>query len=235
MSALRAILLDKDGTLFDFAATWTVWAQQFPRRITEDEVEARQLGAAIGFDPDEGRFAHDSIAIAGTAAEIAQALAGRQSTFRQDELLRIINEEAAGAPQREAVPLGPFLTGLRGRGLRLGVVTNDSEQAARAHLHKANVLGYLDFMAGYDSGFGAKPSPAPLLAFAQHVGVPSEQIAMVGDSLHDLKAARAAGMVSVGVLTGLASPRDLAPYADMVLPDIGHLPGWLDQAGPDSS
>jgi phosphoglycolate phosphatase len=51
---------------------------------------------------------------------------------------------------------------------------------------------------------------------------------MVGDSLHDLRAARAAGMRAVAVLTGPARAADLAPWADAVLPDIGALAGWLD-------
>jgi phosphoglycolate phosphatase len=50
---------------------------------------------------------------------------------------------------------------------------------------------------------------------------------MVGDSTHDLDAGRAAGMATVGVLTGLAGAADLAPHADAILPDIGALPGWL--------
>ena len=41
-------------------------------------------------------------------------------------------------------------------------------------------------------------------------------------------AGRAAGMICVGVLTGMAGPDTLAPLADVVLPDIGHLPAWLD-------
>jgi phosphoglycolate phosphatase len=34
-------------------------------------------------------------------------------------------------------------------------------------------------------------------------------------------------MQVVGVLTGPAEANDLAPHADAVLPDIGHLPAWL--------
>ncbi|MFD2856539.1 HAD family hydrolase [Seohaeicola zhoushanensis] len=52
---------------------------------------------------------------------------------------------------------------------------------------------------------------------------------MVGDSTHDLFAGRTAGMHTVGVLTGVAGHEDLAPHADVVLPDIGHLPAWLDR------
>ena len=50
---------------------------------------------------------------------------------------------------------------------------------------------------------------------------------MVGDSTHDLHSGRDAGMLTVAVLTGVAREDELAPHADIVLPDIGHLPGWL--------
>ena len=50
---------------------------------------------------------------------------------------------------------------------------------------------------------------------------------MVGDSRHDLIAGRAAGMRTIGVLTGMARAEDLADLADVVLPDIGHIPVWL--------
>jgi phosphoglycolate phosphatase len=55
---------------------------------------------------------------------------------------------------------------------------------------------------------------------------------MVGDSLHDLHAARAAGMVGVGVLSGPARAEVLAPVADVVLDDIAAIAGWLEQGAP---
>jgi phosphoglycolate phosphatase len=90
------------------------------------------------------------------------------------------------------------------------------------------VLGHVDFLAGYDSGHGAKPAPGQLLAFCAATGLPAEAVLMVGDSRHDLAAGRAAGMRTVGVLTGLASADDLARDATVVLDHIGHLPGWID-------
>jgi phosphoglycolate phosphatase len=50
---------------------------------------------------------------------------------------------------------------------------------------------------------------------------------MVGDSLHDLHAGRAAGMRTVGVLTGPAPRAELSPEADIVLGSIAELPDWL--------
>jgi phosphoglycolate phosphatase len=112
--------------------------------------------------------------------------------------------------------------------LRLGVATNDSEAPARLHLAAHGITECFDFIAGYDSGHGAKPGPGMCLAFAAACGLDPWRVAMVGDSRHDLQAGRAAGMRTVAVLTGIAGAGDLAPLADMVLPDIGALPGWLD-------
>ena len=74
-----------------------------------------------------------------------------------------------------------------------------------------------------------KPMPEPLLAFCDAIGVAPNRAIMVGDSTHDLIAGRLAGMGTVGVLTGMADAGTLAPHADVVLPDIGHLTGWLDR------
>jgi phosphoglycolate phosphatase len=54
---------------------------------------------------------------------------------------------------------------------------------------------------------------------------------MVGDSLHDLDAGRAAGMRTVAVLTGIADRAALAPHADVVLGHIGELPDWIAALG----
>jgi len=147
-----------------------------------------------------------------------------------DAIEAVLTDLALDAPLTPAVPLAPLLDSLTRAGVALGVMTNDAEVAARAHLGSAGVLDRFAFIAGFDSGHGAKPSPTPLLAFADAVGRDPAQIAMVGDSTHDLIAGRAAGMRTVGVLTGPATRADLAPLADVVLPDIGHLPGWLGTA-----
>ena len=64
-----------------------------------------------------------------------------------------------------------------------------------------------------------------VLAFAAHLGIDPSQVAMVGDSVHDLHAGRAAGAVAVAVTSGLADAETLAPHADHVLDDIRGLVG----------
>ena len=229
---IDAILFDKDGTLFDFGATWVSWAEAFLLRATgQDRARAQAVGLEIGFDLAARRFDPASVVIAGTPAEVAAGLGPHFPHLTRPALIDMLNDEAARAPQVAAVPLAPFLDGLRGQGLRLGVATNDAEAPARAHLGAAQVLDRFDFVSGFDSGHGAKPEPGPLLAFCAAVGVDPARALMVGDSTHDLHAGRAAGMATLAVLTGMAGRDELAPHADAVVPDIGHIPAWLAARG----
>ncbi len=225
---IDGVIFDKDGTLFDFRRSWGGWATTFLRQTARDEAEAARFGDAIGFDLASGTFASDSPVIAGTAADIAAALLAQMPGRNIEAVTRQINAAASQAVMVPAVPLRPLLAELRRRGLRVGLATNDTEAPARAHLAAHGITDQFDFIAGYDSGHGPKPGPGMCLAFARQQGLDPARVAMVGDSLHDLHAGRAAGMLAVGVLTGMAQAADLSAHADVVLPDIGGLPAWLD-------
>lgn len=232
ITTLDAIIFDKDGTLFDFTASWGAWLQGLLGQIASDDAHAGALAAALGYDRAAKIFAKTSPVIAMTTPEIAAVIHPLLPNLTFAALNEVMNAQAACAPMLPAVDLPAVLGGLRARGLRLGVATNDTEAPARAHLHTAGVLEMFDFIAGCDSGWGGKPAAGQLFAFASALGLDPARCAMVGDSLHDLHAARAAGMYAVAVLTGVAEAADLAPHADVVLPDIGHLPLWLDALMP---
>lgn len=232
MTRIGGVVFDKDGTLFDFQATWGAWSQVI---VDEESGGDPALGAAIadvlGYDLATSGFRPGSIVIGHTTEQVAAALLPLLPGTDLAALMARFDARAAAAPQVEAADLRPLLAGLRARGLKLGVATNDTEAPARAHLAQAGVETAFDFVAGYNSGWGGKPEPGQLLAFAAKMGLDPAECAMVGDSLHDIHAARAAGMVAVGVLTGLAGPEVLGPEADVVLPSIAALPEWLDSRG----
>ncbi len=231
MTDFRGIIFDKDGTLFDFEATWTPWAQKFFLRMCDgDRAKAQNLGLAVGFDLEQGRFERDSIVIAGTPEEIVEGLAPLFPDHSEAAIVSIVNAEAEAAPMVETVPLVPFLKGLKLRGLKLGVATNDAEAPAVAHISAVGADAQFDFICGSDSGYGGKPEPGQIIGFCNAMGISADEVIMVGDSLHDLIAGKAAGCTTIGVLTGLATRDELAPHADVVLRNIGEIPFWLDQA-----
>lgn len=228
MTRFDAVIFDKDGTLFDFTATWAPYTTAAVRHLSGgDAALARTLAAALGFDMVNGRFDPASPVIAGTPEDAVQTLAPLLPDMAPEALECFLVDSAAAFPGVPATPLAPLLASLSAAGLLLGVVTNDAESAAIAQLDQAGITPAFAFVAGYDSGHGAKPAPGPLLAFCAATGTAPARTLMVGDSLHDLDAARAAGLTALGVLTGPAPHAVLRPWADAVLPDIGHLPAWL--------
>ena len=222
---IDAIIFDKDGTLFDFRATWGAWAERLLDEVSAGDAERRHaLARAIRFDSATG-FHPSSVAVAGTPAEIGVLLEGETGRPAR-ELEDLVNRLAAETVQREVTGLAKTLALLAERHV-LGVVTNDGEALAHAHLGSVGIAHFFAFVAGYDSGHGAKPDPGSLQAFSRATGTAPERTLMVGDSRHDLEAGRAAGMGTVAVLTGLAEASELADLADVVLPDITHLPEWI--------
>lgn len=228
MNEIKGIVFDKDGTLFDFHATWGVWCAGFISEMSEGSNKvAADLADAMQYDLKAGAFRPNSVMIAHSMDGIIDAVHMALPRWDRAELMDHVIETASRAPQAPVVPLLPLMSGFRKVGLKLGIATNDSETPARAHLNSVGVLDSFDFIAGCDSGFGAKPEPGMLLAFCERMELEPQQVAMVGDSTHDLRAGRAAGMVNIGVLTGPAMTEDLSPFADVVMPDIGAIPQWL--------
>lgn len=226
--ALRGLLFDKDGTLFGFQATWGTWTLDLIAGLAGEDADLRtDLARRLRFDPEQKRFYPDSPVIAGTVDDAVALIDAALPSWTTRALRAHIVEESLSIRPAEAVPLAPLISRLGLAGLALGVATNDEEAAARTQLDVLGIEGAFAFIAGADSGHGAKPGPGQCLAFADHTGLPPEDIAMIGDSTHDLQAGRAAGMACIAVLTGVATEDELAPLADLVLPDIGHLPGWL--------
>lgn len=225
---LDAIIFDKDGTLFDFGTTWNEFGGRLIVAFAEGDADLEQrLAVATHYDLENRSYLPSSPVIAGTNREAAELFHKELPNYAIEELEASLLQMALSVPQAEVVPLRRYFERLRAAGLKVAVMTNDTERAARAHMERANCLDVVDFIVGFDSGFGAKPTPDPLWACARHVGVSPERCAMVGDSTHDLVAGRAAGMMAIGVLTGMAVRSDLEPYADLVLNDIGEIPALL--------
>lgn len=232
MTPILGLLFDKDGTLFDFRATWGGWTRRLVTELTQnapDRVAA--LCKTMGYNFESGDFAPDSPVIAHTTAEIRDLILPHLPQAKAAQLLERMNQLAFENDMIEAVPLVPLFEGFVASGLRVGLATNDAEGPAHAHLRRANIDHCFDFVAGFDSGWGGKPDTGQMQAFLKHTGLRPESVAMVGDSLHDLDAGRAAGMRTVAVLTGIAKAEALAVHADVVLADIGGLPDWISQQG----
>lgn len=227
--AIRGVLFDKDGTLFDFTGTWAEWVNRVLFDLAPDDGSMRaSLGAAGGFDVETGRFTAGSLLVNATPDEMSRIWAGLHGRLGIDEINAICLDRLSGLMPEPVRNLCRVLDRLRSMGLTLGVATNDFVGSAEDQLVAAGVRDRFEFVCGYDSGFGGKPGPGMIEAFSSNCSIPLPNVAMIGDSTNDLIAGRSAGAgLVVGVLTGPATRQQLEPDADVVLDGIWALPDCL--------
>ncbi len=85
------------------------------------------------------------------------------------------------------------LDAMRAAGFRLGCITNKVARYTGPLLKGLGLANYFEIILSGDSLPEKKPHPMPLLHAAKFFGVPAEQVLLIGDSLNDVVAARAAG------------------------------------------
>jgi phosphoglycolate phosphatase len=232
---IRAILFDKDGTLVDFQRTWGPAAHTVLTRLSNgDSAVFDRLAAVSRYDATERKLLPGSPVVIETTYGYGKLWADALDVPLTDEFVDRIDRMFFQTTLDHLTPIGDvkgLLRALAARGLKLGLMTNDADANTRAQMQRLGLDSLLGFIAAYDSGFGAKPAPDPVLAFAAFAKVAPAEIAVVGDTAHDLVAARAAGAVAVGVLSGPIPREQLEPLADVLLPSIAGLPDWLCSTG----
>lgn len=230
-AVIRAILFDKDGTLTDFRATWEPWMASMIRDLAKASgAEAEAVADGFGFDlttdtiPATARFvtAPGYVTVNSVAGSIGWPPA-RLSSWLAPRSSQVEQVVVPGAVET--------LAALSATGLPLGVLTNADEAEAMRHLGHMGATPHLHRVIGHDSGFGAKPDPRGAADFADRLGLPRDEVLLVGDGFTDMDAAQGAGLVAVGVLTGTLDRAALAPRARAVLPDLTHVPDWLQAEG----
>ena len=187
---MRALIFDLDGTLID-----TVYAHVF----------AWQQALAEAGMPIEGWRIHRRIGMSGGLFTRAVAReAGRPLSDAEAESI----QQRHGAlfrkllPERRPLPGAvDLLAFLRAEGIRHGIATSGRRPEIDVSL---DALGVTGDMVVVDRGdvLRAKPEPDLFLACQERLGVAIRDCYVVGDAVWDLLAARRAGMLSVGVLTG---------------------------------
>ncbi len=113
---------------------------------------------------------------------------------------------------------------LRADGVLLGVVTNKYEGLSNRLLAALELQGHFDTVIGGDTLPERKPHASPLLEACRRLGGTAADALMVGDSITDVRAARAAGMPVVCVSYGYNHGEDIRGVgADAVVDSLSAL------------
>jgi phosphoglycolate phosphatase len=224
---IQGILFDKDGTLFGFSDTWADWSVSFLTSLAPDDHGLRlAMAKMVGFNWDTMDFETGSVAVNASVDEQCVLLASVHPKLDAKAIEKLAFDALQDTTTVPVCDLDHLFTGFKTRGMALGIATNDFEQSAINQVQGENIHHHFDFICGFDSGYTPKPEADMILGFCERMKLKPAQVAMVGDSSHDLEAGRRAGVgLNVGVLTGPAKHEDIVELADVILPDISTLPG----------
>ncbi|MGH8120812.1 MAG: phosphoglycolate phosphatase [Gammaproteobacteria bacterium] len=115
---------------------------------------------------------------------------------------------------------------------RTACVTNKAGRFTRILLQSLGIHDDFDIVICGDTLAKKKPDPMPLLHAAEHFNVTPDRSLMVGDSVNDVEAARAAGFQILCVTYGYNLGRDIrAANPDAVVDTLNELPSLLDAIG----
>jgi phosphoglycolate phosphatase len=219
---LGAVLFDLDGTLIDTADDITVILNRALAEQHLGSLPPNQVRELIGRGiPTLIARAVERLGRVTDAA--SQALLLERFYFHHDRLYRLDERRASLYPD-----VAEVLDRLHGLGLKLAVVTNKKRDFAVDLLARSGLSAWIHVVLGGDSCARGKPDPQPLHFACAAVHVDPSRALMVGDSLTDVLAARAAGMPVVCVPYGYNEGRD--PHTlpcDAFIDTLADLPGLL--------
>jgi len=118
----------------------------------------------------------------------------------------------------------PTLEFLKSHNLRLGIVSTKRVAVVEKLARELGIWEFFEIIVGRDLIEKPKPDPEPILFGCRKLEIEPREILFVGDSLLDLKSAKAAKTTFVGVLTGVCDRTEFAENrADYVFGHIGEL------------
>ncbi len=118
---------------------------------------------------------------------------------------------------------------LKTTGVRMGCVTNKASQFTLPILRDLGVQDYFETVICGDEVARIKPDPLPLVTAAERLDTAVEDSMMLGDSMSDVKAARAAGFQIICMSYGYNHGEDIRDYnPDAVVDSMAEIKDIVD-------
>lgn len=182
---VKVVMIDLDGTLLDTADDLALAANQMLRELGKPALPSKTIQSYIG---------------KGIERLIKRTLTGDMDGEPDSALLaRAVPIYKHQYSQNLCVHTRPYpgvvdgINSLRKAGFRLACITNKTEIFTLPLLRATNLMDCFDIVLSGDSLPKRKPDPMPLLHICQFFDAQPHEALLIGDSLNDTTAARAAG------------------------------------------
>ncbi|TWJ17744.1 HAD family hydrolase [Geobacter argillaceus] len=196
MSTIKLIIFDLDGTLID---------------SLDDLTQAvNNMRSAFGLDPIDRNAVRGMVGQgARNLVERALPKAGQAEVEQGLSLFLAYNEEHVADRTVPYPGVRETLELLSSRGFTSVVVSNKNQLLCRKVLEQLHLDGIFKGIYGADSLPARKPSPEPLRHVMRVCGYSADETIMVGDSINDVAAGVAAGVLTIGCNYGYGEPTEL--------------------------
>lgn len=196
LTGIKLVVFDLDGTLLDSAPDIATAANQTLQALGRESLSESQIRNYVG-----------------NGADVLLARALSRSVTVDPKLSDALRQEARGlfddfyaqtGHQQSRLYQGVISTleRLHQGEIAMALLTNKPSQFIPAILAQHQLGEYFVEVIGGDTFAAKKPDPMALLWLMQKHQLNAEQVLMVGDSKHDIQAAKNAGCRSLGVTYG---------------------------------
>ena len=215
------VIIDLDGTLVDTVADIAAAVNAMLAELDRDAITVERVAGYVG---------------RGTEVLVHRVLTGEldgvapkdqfETAF---ELFRTHYRTENGVHSKPYPGVLEGLALMRGRGLKLAVVTNKPSDFTLPLLAAADIDSFFDLVISGDTLATKKPDPDPMLHVCARFGIAPAQMVVIGDSTHDVHAARAAGIPVMVVPYGYNEGRDVRELdVDAIVPTLREAAGLID-------
>lgn len=218
---IKVVIIDLDGTLLDTAQDLALAANQMLRELGMEELPLATITAFIGKGVPKlvKRTLTNSLDDEPDPALFAQALPIYERCYAKN--LHVHTHPYPGVVDG--------LDQLKSAGYHLVCITNKAAAFTLPLLRATSLFNYFELVLSGDSLPKKKPDPLPLLHVCKHFGVSPESVLLIGDSLNDAMAARAAGCHIFCVPYGYNEGRDVHELdCDAVIGSIFDASGLIE-------
>ena len=227
---VKAILFDKDGTLTNIDNLWIEPTEQVIRKILNQHIKEdstvtiKQMLELLGIV--EGEIVPNSVIASGTVEDMLDEI-GKYFPIDKKALYDVVLEDFRQyllAHPDMIIPIGDvafLISELKHKGIKVGVVTNDSYIPTKTIFEILMIWHLFDFVATPDE-YPAKPASDSLIGASQHLAVPLHEIFYVGDSYLDMDYAKHCGG-GIAVLTSGSDVQIMKEQSVLVLDSVEQL------------
>ena len=231
----KVLVFDKDGTLIDFHTIWgsrMISAAESMISACQGGDDLRdQLFRTVGYSLDRnhtlgcGPLATAPIVQLETIVATVLYQAGILWDDATSLAAEHLTKRMVALPTANEISprgnLASLLQELRDAEIRIAVATTDNRLTAEKCLEVLGIENLIEqLLCGDDRTSPRKPDPAVLLGIAESFGAPIDQVIMVGDTVSDLKMAKAAGAMAIAITGGGGSREELEQQADVVIDSL---------------